>query len=75
MRMKLKKLKRKSIRPKAQVSKLKEDEIKDQYCVAVRNRYEMLEEELTGEQQWDKLCEALVHATNEVVPEKERTMR
>ena len=76
MRMKLKKLKRKRSAPKAQLSKLKDERIREQYAVTVRNKYEALEDdEFTAEQQWSRLSEALGQAADEVIPKKERTMR
>ena len=76
MKMKLKKLKRKKSGPKAQLSKLKNDDrIRDLYSVVVSNKYGVLEDETTAEQQWSMFSEALVGAADEVVPKKERTMR
>ena len=75
VKLKLKKLKKKKVGPKPQLSKLKDDSIKNHYSVVVRNKYEGLEDEATAEQQWNRLSEALVGAADEVVPKKERTMR
>ena len=43
--------------------------------MTVRNKYEGLEDEITVEEQWSRISEALVEAAEEVVPKKERTMR
>ena len=75
MKMRLKRLKRKNIGPRTQLAKLKEEAIRDQYAVAVRNKYEGLEDEATAEQQWNRFSEALVEAANEVLPRRERTTR
>ena len=72
---KLKKLKRRRRNLEAHLSKLKDHDIKERYSVAVRNRFDALEEGETGEHQWSRICEALTQAANTVVPKKERKRR
>ena len=75
VRVKLKKLRKRKVGPKPQLSKLKDDPIKNHYSVVVCNKYEGLEDEATVEEQWERLSEALVGAADEVIPRRERTMR
>ena len=43
--------------------------------MAVKNKNEGLEDEATIKQQWERLSEALVYATDEVISKRERAMR
>ena len=78
MKMKLKKIKRKKIEPRAQLRRLKDDDdLRELYSVSVKNKYEMLnnDEDITVENQWTRFSEALVETADEIIPKKERAMR
>ena len=76
MEVKLKKLKKRSVNKMRDLGRLRRDEdVKRRYNIVVRNRFEALPVENEGDGQWSKLQKALNEAADEVVPNKERTMR
>ena len=77
MRIRLKKVKRKQINPKNDMKVLKRDEVKEQYRVYVRNKYDALsdetEEENNLERQFENLREAIEEANKEIIPKVKKS--
>ena len=76
VRVRIKRIVKGKARPKPQVNLLRENEnIKNQYSVEVKNRFEILQQESedeTAEQQWKILQEAISKANEIVLPKTER---
>ena len=73
----MKKVKKKKINPKNDLKVLKRDEIKEQYSICVRNKYDALkdenEEENNQDRQFENLREAIEEANKEIIPKVKRS--
>lgn len=73
--VKLKKQKHQRNNPKLNMDKLKDERIKIEYNVAVKNKYEALiqeQEEVSTENEWNAIRDSMVKAAEEILPKKER---
>ena len=73
MKIRLKYRKKRKSPPKLQLDSLRKDEnIKTQYAITVKNRFEGLQEVTTAEEKWDKLRDGIQVSLQEHVPPKPR---
>ena len=81
MKVKLRKLKKKKNHEYLEIRKLTEPDIKSRYNIAVRNRYEILQEDHIGEvdddvnELWTAIQTTLLESAKEILPKRERTTK
>ena len=71
LRLKLRKLQKPKTSPQIDFDQLRDETIKSKYAVAVKNRFDVLEQE-EGKTTWEIFKESFVESANKIIPLKKR---